>query len=92
MPASPTPSDYKVALNRIAQALWPDGDADHEWTSDTLAEVADVMRSLGMAPESRAGLRAFYARHCLRAGRPVSAERLAEVPDSDDYEWFPVLD
>jgi len=38
-------------LRELAEALWPDGDAEHEWSADTIDEVAQVLTNAGFCPE-----------------------------------------
>jgi hypothetical protein len=40
------------ALADIREQLWPGGDADHQWSPDTIALVADVMNRAGMGARS----------------------------------------
>ena len=37
-------------LRELAEVLWPDGDADHEWSSDTIEEVAEILTEAGFCP------------------------------------------
>lgn len=37
-----------AAVDEIYEILWPNGDADHEWNSQTLADIADALRSSGL--------------------------------------------
>ncbi len=37
-------------LNQIREVLWPEGDMDHEWDSETVDEVAAVLISGGYGP------------------------------------------
>lgn len=40
-------------LKDIQEALWRGGDADHEWSPDTLDEIAKVMHDAGLGPETK---------------------------------------
>jgi len=40
-------------LKEIQEALWRGGDADHEWSPDTLDEIAKVMHNAGLGPETK---------------------------------------
>jgi hypothetical protein len=37
-------------INRIASLLWPHGATDHEWDSDVLGEIGNVMEEAGFKP------------------------------------------
>lgn len=41
------PEDILVQLQQI---LWPEGDPDHEWDSDTLGYIGELMHQHGFAP------------------------------------------
>lgn len=32
-----------IALARVVEALYPGGDRDHQWSADTLDEIADAV-------------------------------------------------
>ena len=42
--------EAEETLRKLAEVLWPDGDADHEWSSDTIDEVARVLTDAGFRP------------------------------------------
>jgi hypothetical protein len=44
-----------LALERIRNILWPDGNADHEWSSAEVEDIANVMRAAGFGPERPPG-------------------------------------
>lgn len=46
-------ADAEVVLRELAEILWPGGDADHEWDSDTLGEIGEVMYRAGLRPPDR---------------------------------------
>ena len=37
-------------LSGIAECLWPDGDPAHEWDSETLARIGELMEAAGFKP------------------------------------------
>jgi len=37
-------------LRELAEVLWPEGDPDHEWSADTIDEVARVLTDAGFRP------------------------------------------
>ncbi len=37
-------------LDLIREILWPGGDADHEWSSDEVAEIAELLEQNGLGP------------------------------------------
>ena len=37
-------------LRELAEVLWPEGDADHEWSPDTIDEVARILTDVGFRP------------------------------------------
>ncbi len=39
------------ALRAIQEVLWPGGDRDHEWDSETIDEVANVLHNAGLGPD-----------------------------------------
>lgn len=51
--AEPDSSEFEEALAQIRELLWPDGDPDAEWDSETLNEIARVMYDAGFGPEER---------------------------------------
>ncbi len=55
---APTPKADRVnlqvespVLQRIQAVLWPGGDEEHEWDSDTFCELAEAMHDAGFGPE-----------------------------------------
>lgn len=44
-------SDHPV-LAAIQNILWPGGDGDHEWDSETIARIAQVVDDAGLSPRS----------------------------------------
>ncbi|GIK53802.1 MAG: hypothetical protein BroJett014_27750 [Planctomycetota bacterium] len=42
--------EHADAMASIADCLWPEGDADHSWSADTLDEVARICREAGYGP------------------------------------------
>jgi hypothetical protein len=46
----PTTNDYKRIVMAIQETLWPGGDADFEWSADTVAEIAAIMERCGCGP------------------------------------------
>ncbi len=43
-------NDSKI-IDLIREILWPGGDADHEWTQDTIEEIALILTENGKGPE-----------------------------------------
>lgn len=44
-------ADLIDVVHRVQQALWPDGDAEHEWSPDTLEEISRALVEAGLSPE-----------------------------------------
>ena len=42
----------EAVLRQLQEILWPAGDADHEWSPDTIDEVARVLTDAGFRPEA----------------------------------------
>ena len=42
--------DPKDVLKQVSEALWPDGNPDHEWSPDTLYEISEAMEVAGYGP------------------------------------------
>jgi len=42
--------DPEGTLRELAEVLWPEGDADHSWSPDTIDEVARVLTDAGFRP------------------------------------------
>lgn len=38
----------------VAEALWPEGDPDHEWDSETIEDVARVLENCDLQPVTKA--------------------------------------
>ena len=38
-------------LAQLREILWPDGDTDHQWSPDTIDEIAHAMIAEGYGPE-----------------------------------------
>ncbi len=47
----PTTNDYKRIVMAIQETLWPGGDADFEWSADTVQEIAAIMERCGFGPK-----------------------------------------
>lgn len=43
--------DMVACLCTLQQTLWPNGNADEEWSSDTLESVANILNDAGLGPE-----------------------------------------
>jgi hypothetical protein len=47
------PGQLRELVAAVAECLWPGGDPDHEWSPDTLDEVASVLGRHGPGPAMR---------------------------------------
>ena len=43
--------DMVECLRTLQQTLWPGGDADHEWSPNTLDSVAGILNDAGLGPK-----------------------------------------
>ena len=43
-------------LNQIVESMYPGGDPDAEWSSDTLDTIASILQSAGLVPSGDATL------------------------------------
>lgn len=41
------------AIERVREILWPGGDKDHEWSPDTLDELAMALVQMGYGPKEK---------------------------------------
>jgi hypothetical protein len=76
-----------VILDEIADILWPVGDADHEWGSDTIEFVAEAMERGGYKPPGKADrvsdmVSSFAQLAHTRFGTTLSAFTLREFADT----------
>jgi hypothetical protein len=46
-----TAEENAEMLAEIQELLWPGGDRDHEWESDTIEQVASVLINGGIGPD-----------------------------------------
>lgn len=44
-------SQLRYLVEEIRDVLWPGGDPESEWNSDTASSVASILRSEGLAPQ-----------------------------------------
>jgi len=44
--------DLRDVCRQISNALWPEGDVDHEWSADTLDQIASILIANGLAPDA----------------------------------------
>jgi hypothetical protein len=49
-PTSKTKNDMARVILAIQETLWPGGDAENEWSSDEIDEVADILERNGFGP------------------------------------------
>jgi len=40
----------EALLDKIVEILWPEGDRDHEWSSDEIELIADLLTKAGLRP------------------------------------------
>ncbi len=46
--------DLRWIVEQIQSALWPTGDRDHQWSPDTLDEIAGALIDAGLGPDPKA--------------------------------------
>jgi hypothetical protein len=46
-------ADLIDVVHRVQQALWPRGDAEYQWSPDTLDEISRALADAGLRPEPK---------------------------------------
>ncbi|MFI5296539.1 MAG: hypothetical protein ACHREM_00455 [Polyangiales bacterium] len=47
-PKNLTPAELVGVVRAVQDALWPNGDLDHEWSADTLEEIHRALMRAGL--------------------------------------------
>lgn len=61
-------NDLVEVVRSLQNTLWPDGDLDAEWSSDTLEAVAGILNDAGLAPQKE--------QKCRGCNNNVSSENM----------------
>lgn len=54
MPINPrdmAKEDLAELVERLCEAVWPEGDPGHEWSPDTISDVATILTDAGLRPD-----------------------------------------
>ena len=85
--------DRAWACPATGEIIPKSSDVEGYCTPERVADVIAMARALPaefpdpLSPDDHTGEVAYYAEHCLLAGRRVPQSRLDDIPDSDDYVW-----
>lgn len=79
----------EIALDDIYEAMWPEGDENHEWDGDTMDRIYEAMAKAGNIPESAKTSRKIVQlrnlaeewKDTVAVGLPEAGRRLLEILD-----------
>lgn len=52
-PSEMNRDELAALVSDIREKLWPGGDVDHEWSADTLMQIAGLLTDAGLRPEEK---------------------------------------